>query len=76
MGALRPVHILLVVIVLLLLFGARRLPDLAQSVGQSLKIFKNEVKELRDDAETSPVAAAPTARAVDDGATPPDPSRG
>ncbi|QAY71912.1 Sec-independent protein translocase subunit TatA [Xylanimonas protaetiae] len=51
MGALRPVHILILVVVLLLLFGARRLPDLAQSVGQSLKVFRKEVKELRDDVD-------------------------
>jgi sec-independent protein translocase protein TatA len=49
MGALRPWHIIVLVVVILLLFGARRLPDLARSVGQSLKIFKNEVKDLADD---------------------------
>lgn len=49
MGMLKPWHIIVLVVVILLLFGARRLPDLAKSVGQSLKIFKNEVKDLRDD---------------------------
>lgn len=42
-------HILLLVLIVLLLFGARRLPELAQSVGKSMKIFKSEVKELRDE---------------------------
>lgn len=42
-------HIVVVLVVIVLLFGANRLPDLARSVGQSLKIFKNEVKELRED---------------------------
>jgi sec-independent protein translocase protein TatA len=51
MGMLKPWHIIVLVVVILLLFGARRLPDLAKSVGQSLKIFKSEVKDLRDDDE-------------------------
>ncbi|MFI2102400.1 Sec-independent protein translocase subunit TatA [Isoptericola sp. NPDC019693] len=49
MGMLKPWHIIVLVVVILLLFGARRLPDLARSVGQSLKIFKKEVKDLTDD---------------------------
>ncbi|MFE7408208.1 Sec-independent protein translocase subunit TatA [Isoptericola sp. NPDC057559] len=48
---LKPWHIIVLVIVILLLFGARRLPDLARSVGQSLKIFKSEVKDLTDDGK-------------------------
>ena len=42
-------HVIIVLLVVVLLFGAKRLPDLAKSVGQSMKIFKNEVKDLRDD---------------------------
>ena len=42
-------HVVIVLLVVVLLFGAKRLPDLAKSVGQSMKIFKNEVKDLRDD---------------------------
>ncbi|MGF0116809.1 Sec-independent protein translocase subunit TatA [Promicromonospora sp. Marseille-Q5078] len=48
---LKPWHIIVLVVVILLLFGARRLPDLARSVGQSLKIFKKEVKDLTDDGK-------------------------
>ncbi|MFC7878433.1 Sec-independent protein translocase subunit TatA [Isoptericola sp. NPDC057391] len=51
MGMLKPWHIIVLVVVILLLFGARRLPDLARSVGQSLKIFKKEVKDLTDDGK-------------------------
>lgn len=51
MGMLRGWHIIVLVVVILLLFGASRLPDLARSVGQSLKIFKNEVKDLTDDGK-------------------------
>ena len=42
-------HVLIVLLVVVLLFGAKRLPDVAKSVGQSMKIFKNEVKDLNDD---------------------------
>lgn len=60
MNALKPMHILILVIVIILLFGAKRLPDLARSVGQSLKIFKSEVKDLADDKDKDvPVAATP-----------------
>ena len=52
-------HVLIVVLVVVLLFGAKRLPDLAKSVGQSMKIFKNEVKDLRDDEQPAPPVATP-----------------
>ncbi|MFP3712217.1 Sec-independent protein translocase subunit TatA [Puerhibacterium sp. TATVAM-FAB25] len=59
MGMLKPWHIIVLVVVILLLFGARRLPDLARSVGQSLKIFKSEVKDLTDDGKLNDSNEAP-----------------
>ena len=38
-------ELLILLAIVLLLFGARRLPDLARSVGRSLKIFRAEVKD-------------------------------
>ncbi|ROS74480.1 Sec-independent protein translocase subunit TatA [Cellulomonas sp. PhB143] len=58
MNALKPWHIIVLVVVILLLFGARRLPDLAKSVGQSLKIFKSEVEDLRGDDKKADVPPA------------------
>ena len=47
-----PSHILLLLIVVTVLFGAKRLPDSARSLGRSMRIFKSEMKELKnDDAE-------------------------
>jgi len=48
-----PAVIIVLILLVVLLFGSRRLPDLARSIGQSLKIFKREVKELKDDDGTS-----------------------
>ena len=57
MGAMKPMHWVILLVIVLLLFGAKRLPDLAKSVGQSMKIFKKEIKELQeDDVPVTPVA--------------------
>jgi sec-independent protein translocase protein TatA len=49
MGALKPWHIAVLIVVLVLLFGAKRLPDAARSLGRSLRIIKAETKGLVDD---------------------------
>jgi sec-independent protein translocase protein TatA len=58
MGALRPVHILILVLVVVILFGWKRLPDAARSLGRSMRIFKSEVEEMKKDGSTSPSAAS------------------
>jgi sec-independent protein translocase protein TatA len=49
MGLVKPWHIIVLVVVLILLFGAKRLPDAARSLGRSLRIIKSETKGLIDD---------------------------
>ncbi len=49
MGAIRPWHIAVRVVVLILLFGAKRLPDAARGLGRSLRILKAETKGLAED---------------------------
>ena len=49
MGALKPWHIAVLVVLLILLFGAKRLPDAARSLGRSMRIIKAETKGLADD---------------------------
>lgn len=44
-------EIIMILVVLVLLFGAKRLPDAARSLGRSMRIFKSEVKEMRTDGE-------------------------
>ena len=44
-----PTEILVVLGVVLLLFGGKKLPELARGSGKALRIFKSEVKALHDD---------------------------
>lgn len=48
-GGIQPWHIILVVVVALLLFGGKKLPDAARGLGRSLRIFKSEVSAMQDD---------------------------
>lgn len=41
--------LLILALVAIILFGAKRLPDSARALGRSLRIFKSEVKELNKD---------------------------
>jgi sec-independent protein translocase protein TatA len=56
-------HFLIILVVILLLFGAAKLPALAKSVGQSARVFKGEMKEMKKDegadAASSASPAAP-----------------
>ncbi|WP_159610214.1 Sec-independent protein translocase subunit TatA [Glutamicibacter sp. JC586] len=49
MGGLQGWHIVIIIVLALLLFGAPKLPGLARSMGQSLRIFKSEVRQMKDD---------------------------
>jgi TatA/E family protein of Tat protein translocase len=51
MNLAQPSHILLVLLVFIVLFGAKRLPDSARSLGKSLRIFKSEMNEMKNDGE-------------------------
>jgi len=58
MGALRPVHILILILVVMILFGWQKLPDAARSLGRSMRIFKSEVEEMKKDGQSTPSAAS------------------
>jgi sec-independent protein translocase protein TatA len=45
-------HFLIILAVILLLFGAAKLPELAKSMGQSARVFKGEMKAMKDDETT------------------------
>ena len=48
-----PSHILILLLVVLVLFGAKRLPDSARSLGKSMRIFRSELKEMKQDDKKS-----------------------
>ncbi|WP_035281167.1 Sec-independent protein translocase subunit TatA [Brevibacterium album] len=45
----QPVHFIILIVVVLLIFGAPKLPSIARSIGKSMKVFKSEVEDLRGD---------------------------
>jgi sec-independent protein translocase protein TatA len=51
---------LVILAIVVLVFGASKLPELARGTGQALRIFKTETKGLRDDEDDKPAPAAPT----------------
>jgi len=50
---MKPIHVIVVLVVLLILFGAPKLPEFARSLGKSLRILKEEAKALTSDDDSS-----------------------
>lgn len=65
LGNLTGWHFLIIALVILLLFGATRLPALAKGVGQSMKIFKNEMKTDENGNKKASSDTSTTDQAVD-----------
>ena len=67
LGNLKPLEIVLILLVIVVLFGAKKLPDVARSLGKSARILKSEAKAMKNDgatpAETAPQEQA-TARTI------------
>ena len=72
-NALSGWHLLLILAVVLLLFGASKLPGLARSVGESVRILRSESKEVdgAGDGADSGVPPVSTDRAAESGRTSP-----
>jgi sec-independent protein translocase protein TatA len=68
---LGPMEIGLVVLAVLLLFGYKKLPDASRSLGRSLRIFKGEMRGLKDDDRG---AGGASPRPVRGEVVPPDPA--
>ncbi|WP_068495408.1 Sec-independent protein translocase subunit TatA [Pseudoclavibacter helvolus] len=51
-------HLIIILVIVLLLFGAPKLPGLAKSIGQSMRIFRGEVKNMKKDDEVDVPPAA------------------
>jgi sec-independent protein translocase protein TatA len=50
LGNLTGWHLVIILVVIVLLFGSTKLPALAKSVGQSMRIFKGEVKTMKEES--------------------------
>jgi sec-independent protein translocase protein TatA len=46
-------ELLIILLIVLILFGAQRLPDLARSLGSSVKEFKKGAAEIKDDTDSA-----------------------
>ena len=58
-------HFLIILAVILLLFGAAKLPALAKSMGQSARVFKGEMKAMKDEDSSKTDAESATAASTE-----------
>lgn len=70
MGGLRGQEILIIVILLILVFGWKRLPDAARSLGRSARVFKSEVEEMKKDGKSDAADETVNGQSTDVRATP------
>ena len=66
---------LVILAIVILVFGAAKLPDLARGTGQALRIFKAETKGLRDDDKDDDAKELPTSMTEETPVTPASPRR-
>ena len=77
MGWESPSHWVIIALVVLVLFGYKKLPEMSRSVGRSLRIFKTEIKGMgqddaaRDSAETVTPAVTPPPAVTSPAVVPP-----
>lgn len=69
---IKPMHLVVLVIVILIVFGAAKLPDIARSIGQSAKILKKEMKDLTTEDNQSPANPTAVVPEANPASTPPE----
>lgn len=74
MGFTSPWHWAIVAVVVVILFGSKKLPDAARGLGRSLRIFKSEVKEMQNDGKSETEATTTTTTAAQQPAQLPSPA--
>jgi sec-independent protein translocase protein TatA len=57
-NALEPWHLVLLVLVIVMVFGSKKLPDMARSLGKSARILKSEAKAMKSDGKQESTTAA------------------
>ena len=64
-------HLIVILVIVLLLFGAPKLPGLAKSLGQSMRIFRGEMKTMKDEnGKDVPVATDEAGKPADSDSSP------
>ncbi|MER7488267.1 Sec-independent protein translocase subunit TatA [Streptomyces sp. NPDC126497] len=53
-GKIGAPELILILVVVILLFGAKKLPDMARSLGKSARILKSEAKAMKEDKSSAP----------------------
>jgi sec-independent protein translocase protein TatA len=65
LGNIQGPHLLIILAVVVLLFGAPKLPGLARSLGQSMRIFRGEMKQMKEETVPNPSSEADAAKPND-----------
>ncbi|WP_399087557.1 Sec-independent protein translocase subunit TatA [Streptomyces sp. BBFR2] len=63
-NAIEPWHLVLIIVAAVLLFGSKKLPDMARGLGRSMRILKSEAKALKDDRAPAATEHPATASAT------------
>ncbi|PWI14800.1 twin-arginine translocase TatA/TatE family subunit [Streptomyces sp. Act143] len=63
-NGLEPWHLLIVAIVVIVLFGSKKLPDTARALGRSMRILKSEAQAMKDDPAATTSVTPTAAEAV------------
>ncbi len=69
-NGLEPWHIVVLVVIIALLFGWKKMPDMARSFGRSARILRSEIDEMKSDKKTEATAASVNNDAPPANATP------
>jgi len=64
LGNLKPLEIGLILLVIVLLFGAKKFPDAARALGRSARILRSEAKAMKDDGSARPAQEQPATRTI------------
>lgn len=60
MGSIGPWQVVLILLVIVLLFGAKKLPQIGKGMGEALRNFKKSVNDIDDATDITPIASKRT----------------
>jgi sec-independent protein translocase protein TatA len=58
-------ELIVIMVILLLVFGAKRLPEIGSSMGKSIREFKKSIREVKDSIDETPDEGMPPSRQID-----------